>query len=105
MIWWILIGMAVITFLNRYVFLIESFPYTPGPKVKRFLSYSVYAVLTAIWAPIVFSIEPKVGVSHAGLDYLLGASLAGILSFMRVPSIMVVMISSTVFFGLRFLAG
>jgi len=102
MIWWTLIGMSIITFVNRYVFFADAVRYSPGIKVRRFLSYSSYAVLTSIWAPIVFSFNTQSGVSHAGLDYLVGATIAAILSVFRVPSIAVVVISTASFFCMRF---
>ena len=101
MVWWTLAGMALITYTNRYAFFANFVSYIPGPKMKRLLSYSSYAVLTAIWTPLVFSYEKGQGVQHAGIDYLLGASVAAILTALRLPSILVVLISTGVFFGLR----
>ena len=102
MIWLLLLGMGLITFVNRYVFFSAAIAYSPGPKVKRFLSYSSYSVLTAIWAPIIFQFEAKSGLTHSGLDYLIAAGLAGLLSFYRVSSIIVVLLSSISFFMIRF---
>ena len=102
MMWWTLSGMAVITYLNRYAFFSGFVRYTPGSKMKRLLSYSSYAVLTAIWAPIVFSYDLQQGVQHAGVDYLIGTALAAMLTALRLPSIVVVLISTAVFFGVRF---
>jgi len=107
MIWLLLIVMAAITFFNRYLFLAKSISYSPGVKLKRFLSYSSYAVLTAIWAPIVFEYDGMgVSASHfsiAGYDYLVATIIAATLSFMRANSLMVVLCSSGVFFAIRFL--
>ncbi len=100
--WWAITGMALITFFNRYAFFADFVRYSPGAKVKRFLSYSSYAVLTAIWAPIVFSVDTQTGFTHAGADYLIGVSVAAALSLLRVPSIVVVLTSAAVFFGIRF---
>lgn len=99
---WILIfGMAMITFLNRFAFFAQSISYRPGEKVRKFLSFSSYAILTSIWAPILFGYSVERGVSIAGLDYLLAALVAAILSFLRVTSIVVVLSSTTLFFALR----
>jgi branched-subunit amino acid transport protein len=105
MIWMLLIGMALITFINRYLFLADSIQYSPGPKLKRFLSYSSYSVLTAIWAPIVFRFDGASNVSSAGLDYLMAAGVAAGLSFFRVPSIIVVVLSTSLFFLIRYYLG
>lgn len=101
MIWLLLLGMSLITFINRYLFLSDSISYLPGPKFTRFLSYSSYSVLTAIWAPIVFHFDGG-NVSIEGWDYLLAASLAALLSVYKVPSIVVVLLSVSVFFLIRF---
>ncbi|MGK0376021.1 MAG: branched-subunit amino acid transport protein [Arenicella sp.] len=102
MIWLILLAMALITFINRYLFFAAVITYSPGPKVKLFLSYSSYSVLTAIWAPIIFSFDQQSHFQLAGLDYLLAAALAGLLSFYRVASIIVVLLSTALFFLIRF---
>lgn len=102
MIWLLLLGMAVITFANRYLFFSSMIAYSPGPKFKRFLSYSSYSVLTAIWAPIIFHFDGQSEFALAGFDYILAAAVAGLLSFYRVASIVVVLLSSTLFFVIRF---
>lgn len=103
MIWLMLLGMLLITFYNRYAFFTRSLAYSPGPKVRRFLSYSSYAVLTAIWTPVVFQFNQPLSFSSQGLDYLLAASVAAILSFLRTPSIAVVLLSTVLFFAIRFI--
>jgi branched-subunit amino acid transport protein len=102
MIWLLLLGMALITFANRYLFFSAMIAYSPGPKFKRFLSYSSYSVLTAIWAPIVFKFDGQSELQLAGFDYLLAASVAGLLSFYRVSGILVVLLSTALFFIIRF---
>jgi branched-subunit amino acid transport protein len=102
MTWLLLLGMAAITFVNRYLFFSAVISYSPGPKFTRFLSYSSYSVLTAIWAPIIFRFDPQGQFELAGLDYIVAATLAGLLSFNRVASIIVVLSSSALFFLLRY---
>ena len=102
MIWLLIAGMTLITFLNRYAFFSEIVQYRPGERVRRFLSYSSFAILTAIWTPIVFQVDFAAGVSHAGWDYLIAGTLAAVLSYCRIRSIVVVLLSAAVFFALRF---
>ncbi len=45
--------MACVTFTSRYLFLHAKLPFSVGPKMQQFLSFSAPAVLTAIWVPIV----------------------------------------------------
>ncbi len=103
MIWLSIAVMSIITFFNRYAFFARQISYQPSARLKQFLTYSSFAVLTAIWVPIVFSINGNGAVTHAGLDYLIGAALAAILSIARAPVIVTVIVSSGVFFSLRFL--
>jgi len=100
----LIVGMSVITFVNRFAFFSQMIKYQPSVKAKRFLSYSSYAILTAIWAPIVFSAgsASEFGFSHAGLDYLLASVLAAVLSIARIKSIFVVLLSTGLFFSLRY---
>ena len=94
--------MTLITFINRYLFFATAISYQPGSRVRRFLSYSSYAVLTAIWLPIVLEFDASQGFSHAGNDYLLATLVAVLLAVMRVKSILVVVLSTTLFFTIRF---
>ena len=61
-------------------------------------------MLTAIWAPIVFNFDPDQGtLGHAGSSYLIASLLAAVLSFARIPSILVVITSISAFFLIRYL--
>lgn len=102
MMWLSIFGMAIITFVNRYAFLTNTFNYEPGEKFKRLLGYSSYSVLTAIWAPIIFQINSSYSFSIAGLDYLIAGTLAAVMTFCRIPALLSVIVSATVFFGIRF---
>ena len=101
--WFTILGMSVITFVNRYAFFAQWLRFQPNEKMLRFLSFSSYAILTAIWMPIVFQFDPAQGFSYAGMDYLIATSLAVIMAILKAPSIIIVIISSIAFFALRFL--
>lgn len=49
-----LLLMAVITFSCRYFFFANVVHYTLHPEIKRLLTFTAPAVLTAMWAPIIF---------------------------------------------------
>ena len=102
MTWLTMFGLATITYLNRFAFFSEKVRYTPSENVRRFLGFSTYAILTSIWAPIIFSFDDNGGFSYAGNDYLIAASVAAILAFFRVQSIVVVLVSTALFFVFRF---
>lgn len=97
----LLISLAAITFWNRFIFLAENVRFKPGAELKRFLGYSSYAILTAIWAPILFQYQPGVGLAISGWDYLIAASVAALLAIIKLRSILVVLISAGLFFCLR----
>lgn len=100
--WWIIGTMALITFFNRYVFFIRAFQFRFSPKFERFLSFSAFAVLTAIWTPIVVEYQPQSGFQTAENEYLIGCVVAALLTMCRVPTLLVVGVSMAVFWGLRF---
>lgn len=111
MVWVLIVAMAVVTYANRVVFLLQAIRTTPSERVNIFLSYSSYAVLTAIWAPIVFQFNPMLGsassllsgFSIAGGDYVSAATVAALLTLCRVPTFLVVLSSIGLFAYLRFL--
>lgn len=100
-IWWIILGMAVITFLNRYFFLAKSISIKPSESFRRFLSFSSLAVLTALWTPIVFRLDSDLSWNIAGWDYLIASLIAVVLCLARASSLMVVIVSTAAFFLLR----
>ena len=101
-VWITIFAMAVVTFSNRYVFFAAGVRYTLGSRMQRLLSYSAYAIMTAIWAPIIVAFEPGSGFHSAGYDYALAACLAAVMAILRIRTIIVVLVSSALFFILRF---
>ena len=103
MTWLTIVAMAVITFTNRYLFLSEAIRFQPGPRTRLFLTYSSYAIMTSIWTPIVFGYSPASGLSYSGNDYVIGAIAALLLTWLQFRTIVVVLLSTSVFFAMRFL--
>ena len=102
MTWFTILGMAVITFINRYAFFSKGLRFQPNEQMIRFLSFSSYAILTAIWTPIVFNFDPAEGFSYTGMDYLIATSLAVVMAVLKASSIVIVIASTVIFFVLRF---
>lgn len=100
MTWMMICGMAFITFYNRYFFFIKRMPITLGPRGRRLLEYSMYAVLTALWVPIVFKVEAGLPVFESSA-FLWGTLVAICLVLLRAPSILTVVASTVVFFSLH----
>lgn len=93
-------GMAVITFVVRYVFLARSIPVTINPAAQRLLTYSAPAVLTAMWVPIVFMPDGEL-ITTAIDPSLLAAAIAVVLAMTRVHTLVVVIASMVSFMLLR----
>ena len=93
MTWLLLAFMALITFMNRYLFLMPGISFVPNDKFKLLLSYSGLSVLTVIWVPFVFTFDEHSGLSVAGYDYLIGSLLALLLTWLRMHTLLVVSIS------------
>lgn len=97
-------GMALITFWNRFAFFSKNMNYQPGVRVQRFLAYASFAILTAIWTPILFQVDYAVGaITLAGLDYLCAGIVAAVMALCRVRSLVVVLVSTSLFFLIRVL--
>ncbi len=79
MIWLSIFLMGILVFSSRYVFLDPSIPLKLGPRFQRFLSFTAPAVLTSIWAPIVFLSD----IDHPLLlnPYVIGALVTATISY------------------------
>ena len=98
--WSVLLLMAFIVFISRYLFLEPRLPLRLGPRTLHFLHYTGPAVLTAIWAPIVFLPDGKLNLQ---LDnpYLLAAVFASILAVSTRNVLLTTVLSMALFFWLR----
>lgn len=97
MIWLIIIGMASLVFMSRYIFLEPKLPLRLSKNTHRFLSYSAPAVLTAILAPIVFVRENMLNISVDN-NYLIGAIIACLLAYFTRNTLLTALVSMGVFF-------
>lgn len=76
-----ILGMTLIVFFSRYLFLEPRLPVQPGPKLLRFLSFSLPAVLSAVVAPMVLIQNQSLNISPLN-PYVIG-TLAVILVMRR----------------------
>ncbi|WP_299018288.1 AzlD domain-containing protein [uncultured Photobacterium sp.] len=100
MIWLIIFSMATVIFISRYLFLEPRLPVRLNSQVQRLLSYSSPAVLTAIWAPIVFMPEGELSVSISN-PYLIAAVVAAVLAWKTKNVLLTAVISMALFFVLH----
>jgi branched-subunit amino acid transport protein len=93
--------MAAIIFCSRYLFLEPRLPIKLSSNTLKFLSYSAPAVLSAIWAPIVFIQEHALNISFDN-NYLICAIVAIVLAITTRNTLLTTILSMTLFFLLRF---
>lgn len=102
----IILSILVLTslvFLSRYLFLEPKLPLKINPELQRLLKYSSPAVLTAIWAPIVFMPEGEGLWFSFDNPYLLSALLAVILAWKTKNVLLTTVVSMVVFLVLNLL--
>ncbi len=92
--------MTVLVFTSRYLFLEPKLPLRLGARTQRVLSYASPAVLTAIWAPIVFIPEGELGLS-LGNPFLLAAIIAAAIAYITKNVLLTTIISMVAFLVLR----
>ena len=88
--------MAALVFASRYLLLEPKLPIKLGTKLQRLLSYSSPAVLTAIWAPIVFTHKTQLWISPTN-PYLWAAILAAIIAWKTKNILLTTIVSMAVF--------
>lgn len=96
----IILLLSAIVFASRYVFLEPKIPLKLNDKMRILLSYSMPAVLTAIWVPIVLIPEGQLSL---GFDnpYLLAATLAIVLARLTANVLLTTIVSMAVFLVLH----
>ncbi|MDF3932357.1 AzlD domain-containing protein [Pseudomonas citronellolis] len=100
MVWAVIVGMGLIVFFNRYVFLEPRLPIRLGSNVRQFLGFAVPGMLTAICGPIVFLPEHQLNL-RLDNPYLLGSVVAVGLVLWTRNTLLSVLLSMGVFFLLR----
>lgn len=93
--------MAAIIFCSRYLFLEPRLPISLSSNTLKFLSYAAPAVLSAIWAPIVFIQEHNLNISFDN-NYLICAAVATVLAITTRNTLLTTILSMALFFILRF---
>ncbi|ELB2042829.1 AzlD domain-containing protein [Vibrio parahaemolyticus] len=88
--------MTLLVFTSRYLFLEPKLPLKLGTRTQKILNYASPAVLTAIWAPIVFI--PEGGVQN---PFLLAATLAALIAYLTKNVLLTTVISMVAFLLLR----
>jgi branched-subunit amino acid transport protein len=91
-----ILTMAALVFFSRYLFLEPKLPLRLNSKLQKLLNYSSPAVLTAIWAPIVFTPHQALWLSSDN-PYLWAATLAVVIAWKTKNVLMTTVVSMSVF--------
>lgn len=94
--------MTLLVFTSRYLFLEPKLPLRLGSRTQKILSYASPAVLTAIWAPIVFIPEGELGLSLHN-PFLLAAIIAAVIAYLTKNVLLTTVVSMVAFLLLRVL--
>lgn len=99
-VWAVIVGMGLILFFNRYVFLEPRLPIRLGSNVRQFLGFAVPGMLTAICGPIVFLPERQLDL-RLDNPYLLASVVAVGLVLWTRNTLLSLLLSMGAFFLLR----
>jgi len=95
-----ILAMTVLVFVSRYLFLEPKLPLRLNPATQKLLSYSSPAVLTAIWAPIVFVPEKELWLAPSN-PYLIAAIIAAFLAWKTKNVLPTTIVSMVIFLVLK----
>lgn len=98
----LIMGMTLIVFFSRYLFLEPRLPIQPGPRLLHFLSFSIPAVLAAVIAPMIF-VQDQALMLDPMNPYLLGAIVAAVCMKLTGKTLLTVTLSLSAFMVFRFL--
>ena len=104
MIYLLILGMGLILFFNRYLFIEPRLPVRLGRNVRDFLGFAVPGMLTAICGPIVFLPNHRL---NLGFDnpYLLASICAVVLMASTRRVLLSVVLSMGLFYVFRWWLG
>ena len=94
------LGMAVLVFCNRYLFLEPRLPLRLGRNLRTFLEFAVPGMLTAICGPILLSGEQSLTATLVDPYLLAGLAAVGLMLWTR-RVLTTVILSMGVFYLLR----
>jgi len=99
---WLLIAiLSFVTFINRYIFFSHSIKFSPSKKLSHLFGFSAQAVMTSLWAPIVFSYDEQNGFGIADYNYLIPTLIVFVLSMTKLNMLITIAIGMASFYLLR----
>jgi len=103
-IWYLIVALSLVTFINRYIFFSRTIKFTPNKKLSHLFGFSAQAVMTSLWVPIVFRYDAQDGFSIIDYSYLFPAIIVFILSMTKLNMLVTIVIGMMSFYLFRSLA-
>ena len=100
--WWLLIALASIVFINRYMLLEPNLPLRLPKWFQQSLQYSAPCLLTAIATPIVFMDEHGAFRESLLNPYFLATILTILIACVVRHTLLTIILSLACFYGLVF---
>lgn len=98
MIFVMIVGMGLLVFFNRYLFIEPRLPVRLNRGVREFLGFAVPGMLTAICGPIIFMADHQLNLSVTNPYLLAGLCAVGLMLWTR--SVMLTVVLSMALFYL-----
>jgi len=98
MIYLMIVGMGLVVFFNRYLFLEPRLPVRLNRGAREFLGFAVPGMLTAICGPIIFIKDHQLNLSASNPYLLAGISAVALMVWTR--SVLITVLSSMALFYL-----
>ena len=92
MIYLMIVGMGLVVFFNRYLFIEPRLPVRLNRGAREFLGFAVPGMLTAICGPIIFLPDHQLNLSPANPYFLAGICAIGLMYWTRNVLITVLLI-------------
>ena len=99
--WWLLIALAVIVFLNRYILLEPNLPLRLPKWFQQSLQYSAPCLLTAIATPIVF-MDGQAFRDSLLNPYFIATMMTVLIALVVKRTLWTILLSLAIFYGLLF---
>ncbi|MBN2975567.1 AzlD domain-containing protein [Pseudomonas lactucae] len=100
MIYLMIVGMGLVVFFNRYLFIEPRLPVRLNRGAREFLGFAVPGMLTAICGPIIYLPDHQLNLSPANPYLLAGICAIGLMYWTR-NVLMTVLLSMALFYLFR----
>jgi len=100
--WWVMAVMALVTFSCRFSFFNTLINFNFSSRLQRLLSFAAPAVLTAMWAPIVFMSNGQTLVATLWDPFLIAGLATVLMSIVIRQTLLVVILGMGLFVAMQY---